>query len=96
MKRLNLAMPATCAPLILDDAEIEHQAALYAQARVIKLGVSFENYLLLRGPQARMERDLDAAGCEVHDGQWIEKMRHRVWPRKAPAQSGQVATRRRA
>lgn len=44
---------------------------------------SAENEVDVLFQQQRTERLLDAAGCTVHDGRWVEKMRHRVWPRKA-------------
>jgi hypothetical protein len=121
-------------PLVLTDAALEHQAAVYAANPAFRrLGCSFEHFLRF-GPTAclrdyggypdvlpllpaqervrirlaavtprprraraggparegqgpfpalePLETALEAAGCQVQGGRWIEKLRHRVWPRK--------------
>jgi hypothetical protein len=113
-------------PLLLTDAELEHQAAVYAANPAFRrLGCSFEHFLRFGpaacqrdysrypdvlpllpaqervrirltavtprprraragGPEMPLETALEAAGCQVQGegGRWIEKLRHRAWPRK--------------
>ena len=82
-------------PIVLTDAEIDRRANTYAAQRVSqRTGMTFERYLLC-APHARLESDLEASGCVVRNGHWIEKLRHHVWPRKADRKH-QTATRRSA
>lgn len=32
--------------------------------------------------ESRLERSLEAAGCECRDGRWFEKLTHHTWPRR--------------